>query len=79
MPNSDPPLQGTYRPSHPFDNRVVQRYIREGYVSQEEYQAHLDSLEDCAGKYDLVDPLGDGELAAARTYAPVESRNEEDD
>ena len=31
-----------------FDQRVVTRYIRSGLVSKDDYQAHLDSLEDCA-------------------------------
>tara|TARA_B100000900_G_scaffold361622_1_gene334450 strand:- start:1100 stop:1279 length:180 start_codon:yes stop_codon:yes gene_type:complete len=31
-----------------MDIRTVQRNIKRGKVSQEEYQKHLDSLEDCA-------------------------------
>lgn len=31
-----------------FDVRNVARYIAEGAVTQEDYQKHLDALEDCA-------------------------------
>tara|TARA_B100000575_G_scaffold221476_1_gene181876 strand:+ start:689 stop:868 length:180 start_codon:yes stop_codon:yes gene_type:complete len=31
-----------------MDIRTVERNIKRGKVSQEEYQKHLDSLEDCA-------------------------------
>ena len=34
--------------SNLFDVRLVEHHIRRGTTSQADYQAHLDSLEDCA-------------------------------
>lgn len=31
-----------------FDNRIVDRNIKRGVVSQADYDKHLESLEDCA-------------------------------
>jgi len=76
-------VRGVYRPLHPFDSRVVRRYVGEGFVTENEYKAHLASLPDLAGKFDEVDPTADGELATRKTAprydydAPEETPDEE--
>ena len=49
-----------------FDARVVRHHIRRGTVTKEQYQAHLDSLEDEAEH---------GQEMVTRFTSPYEDRN----
>lgn len=38
-----------------MDHRAVERNIKKGYISKEDYQAHLDSLPDMAENTELME------------------------
>ena len=51
-----------------LDRRVVERYIKKGLLDEKEYQRHLKSLEDLAGKASDVETefTALGELGPSR-------------
>jgi hypothetical protein len=49
-----------------FDKRLVERRLRKGELSLEQYQAHLASLEDLAGRTDSVTARVESNVFAAR-------------
>lgn len=49
-----------------FDKRLVERRLRKGELSLEQYQAHLASLEDLAGRTDSVTARVESNIFAAR-------------
>ena len=51
-----------------FDVRVVKRYIEEGILTQEEYEAYLKNLPDVSSKVDEEYHF---------TFSPMSKRNEE--
>ncbi|NOY26633.1 MAG: hypothetical protein GXP62_12230 [Oligoflexia bacterium] len=42
------------KPEPVFDTRTVRRHITSGLLTEADYQAYLDGLEDCADKAETV-------------------------
>ena len=38
-----------------FDKRTVARKIKRAVTTQEDYDSHIDSLEDCADQFEMVE------------------------
>ena len=68
-----------------FDKRLVERRLRKGELSPEQYQAHLASLEDLAGRTDSVTARVESNVFAARqrfkfrALSTVDDDDEDDD
>lgn len=59
----------------PFDIRTVERFLADGSVRSEDYQAYLDSLEDCADNADISNVT----MVAHRRPRRMESAREEEE
>lgn len=58
-----------------FDIRKVERFIAEGRITREQYQAFIDSLEDCSGDAETSSVrfvAGQGRASFAGGEAPPE-------
>lgn len=65
-----------------FDKRLVERRLRKGELSLEQYQAHLASLEDLAGRTDSVTARVESNVFAARQrfkFRALSTVDDEDD
>lgn len=58
-----------------FDLRTLERYLNDGTITQEQYQAYLDSLEDCASNADHTST----QMVAHRRSRRISNMGDEDE